>query len=130
MTSSRVVGKVKGILRANGISGVKVGHTGTLDPDGEGVLPVAVGRATRLFDILSEKTKVYYTEFVFGKTTDTLDASGVVTALSEVVPEKNDILAVIPALIGDIDQIPPAYSAKSVDGRRAYDLAREGKEFV
>lgn len=129
MTSSRVVGKVKGILRANGISGVKVGHTGTLDPDGEGVLPVAVGRATRLFDILSEKTKVYYTEFVFGKTTDTLDASGVVTALSEVMPEKNDILAVIPALIGDIDQIPPAYSAKSVDGRRAYDLAREGKEF-
>ena len=129
MTSSRVVGKVKGILRAQGISGVKVGHTGTLDPDGEGVLPIAIGRATRLFDYFSEKTKIYYTEFVFGKSTDTLDASGTVIEESCVMPTEADILAVIPSLTGDIDQIPPAYSAKSVDGRRAYDLAREGKEF-
>lgn len=129
MTSSRVVGKIKGILRAQGISGVKVGHMGTLDPDGEGVLPVAVGKATRLFDYLSEKTKIYYTEFVFGKTTDTLDESGKTVAVSDMVPSEEEITAVIPSLTGEKDQIPPMYSAKSVDGRRAYDLAREGAEF-
>ena len=129
MTSSRVVGKIKGILRAQGISGVKVGHMGTLDPDGEGVLPVAVGKATRLFDYLSEKIKIYYTEFVFGKTTDTLDESGKTVAVSDMVPSEEEITAVIPSLTGEKDQIPPMYSAKSVDGRRAYDLAREGAEF-
>lgn len=129
MTSSRVVGKIKGILRAQGICGVKVGHMGTLDPDGEGVLPVAVGKATRLFEYLSEKTKIYYTEFVFGKTTDTLDESGKTVAVSEKVPSEEEITAVIPSLTGEKDQIPPMYSAKSVDGRRAYDLAREGAEF-
>ncbi|MBQ4072632.1 MAG: tRNA pseudouridine(55) synthase TruB [Clostridia bacterium] len=130
MSSAFVVTKLKRILRSRGIAFDKIGHTGTLDPDGEGVLPIALGKATRLFDYTLDKKKVYYTEFVFGKETDTLDESGVVIKECDKVVEINDILSVIPTLKGEIDQIPPLYSAKSVDGRRAYDLAREGKEFT
>ena len=130
MSSAFVVTKLKRILRSRGIAFDKIGHTGTLDPDGEGVLPIALGKATRLFDYTLDKKKVYYTEFVFGKETDTLDESGVVIKECDKVVEISDILSVIPTLKGEIDQIPPLYSAKSVDGRRAYDLAREGKEFT
>ena len=130
MSSAFVVTKLKRILRSRGIAFDKIGHTGTLDPDGEGVLPIALGKATRLFDYTLDKKKVYYTEFVFGKETDTLDESGVVIKECDKVVEISDILSAIPTLKGEIDQIPPLYSAKSVDGRRAYDLAREGKEFT
>lgn len=126
MTSAKVVNRLKWLLRTKNVEFDKVGHTGTLDPDGEGVLPIALGRATRLFDYISEKTKVYYTEFVFGKETDTLDASGAVTKESDNIPTEESIIAVLNSLTGVIDQIPPMYSAKSVNGMRAYDLARAG----
>ena len=129
MSSAFVVTKLKRILRTRGIPFDKIGHTGTLDPDGEGVLPIALGKATRLFDYTLDKKKVYYTEFVFGKETDTLDESGVVIKEDDKSIDEDDIKAVLPSLMGEIDQIPPLYSAKSVDGRRAYDLAREGKIF-
>lgn len=129
MSSAFVVTKLKRILRNRGIEFDKIGHTGTLDPDGEGVLPIAVGKATRLFDYLLDKKKVYYTEFVFGSETDTLDESGVVIKEGGRIPTEEEILSVLPALEGEIDQIPPLYSAKSIDGRRAYDLARQGIKF-
>lgn len=126
MTSASAINRLKRILRTQHVDFDKIGHTGTLDPDGEGVLPIAIGRATRLFNYISEKTKVYYTEFVFGKETDTLDGSGTVTKTSGIIPSSSDILAVLDSLKGEIDQIPPMYSAKSVNGQRAYDLARAG----
>ena len=126
MTSSAVVGVVKGILRSRGIV-TKVGHLGTLDPEGEGVLPIALGRATRLFDYFLDKTKVYRTIFSFGRTTDTLDATGVTTAVCEKIPTEAELLAAIPSLCGEVDQLPPAYSAKVVGGVRAYKLARQGE---
>lgn len=128
MTSSDVVVIVRGILRRVTGQKQKVGHLGTLDPQGTGVLPIAVGTATRLFDYLQDKTKIYQATFVFGKTTDTLDGDGEVTLSSDILPTKQQIDDVLPALCGDIDQIPPMYSAKSVNGQRAYDLARKGIE--
>lgn len=128
MTSSDVVVKVRGILRrATGLK-LKVGHLGTLDPLGRGVLPIAVGSATRLFDYMQEKIKVYRATFVFGKTTDTLDSAGKVIESSVILPSFEQIQSVLDELCGDIDQIPPQYSAKSVGGVRAYDLARQGIE--
>ncbi len=128
MTSSDVVVKVRGILRRASGQKQKVGHFGTLDPLGSGVLPIAVGNATRLFDYCLDKIKIYQTTFVFGEETDTLDRAGRITKTSEVLPAREDILSVLPAFEGDFDQIPPQYSAKSVNGKRAYDLAREGIE--
>lgn len=130
MTSFQALAKLRHFLRASGEEFSKIGHMGTLDPDGEGVLPVALGRATRLFDYLSDKTKVYYTEFVFGQETDTLDASGKVTRAGGRIPDKNMLLNIIPALIGRVDQLPPAYSAKVIGGERAYKLARRGEEIT
>ncbi len=127
ITSQKAVSRLKGILRSQGVDFGKIGHLGTLDPDGEGVLPVAIGRATRLFDYFLHKKKVYYSEFVFGSTTNTLDASGTVTKESATVPAKADILRAIPHFIGKLSQMPPAYSAKSVGGVRAYALARKGE---
>ena len=127
VTSGRVVNRVKGIMRSQGIEITKIGHLGTLDPDGEGVLPIAIGRATRLFDLLTNKTKVYYTIFRFGETSDTLDASGTITDKSDKIPTKEEILSIIPSLIGEIAQIPPSYSAKVINGERAYKLARKGE---
>ena len=127
MTSSDVVVKVRGILRRASGEKQKVGHLGTLDPQGSGVLPIAVGTATRLFDFMQEKTKVYQATFVFGKETDTLDGVGKVVETSDILPTKEQIEAFVATYHGKIDQIPPQYSAKSVDGKRAYDLAREGK---
>ena len=126
MTSSDAVVVVRGIMRRITGERYKVGHMGTLDPMATGVLPIAVGKATRLFDLLSEKKKTYIAEFVFGKTTDTLDAWGEVTGSDDKIVTKGDIEAVLPKMIGDIDQIPPTYSAKSVDGKRAYEYARKG----
>ena len=128
MTSSDAVVVVRGIMRRIIGEKHKVGHMGTLDPMATGVLPVAIGKATRLFDLLSEKRKTYIAEFVFGSTTDTLDAWGEEIARDNKVVTKDEIQSVLPSLIGNIDQIPPIYSAKSVDGRRAYDYARKGIE--
>lgn len=120
-TASDVVVCVRHILHEK-----KVGHLGTLDPGASGVLPVAVGQATRLFDYLTNKIKYYRAFFTFGKTTDTLDAYGTVTATSEIVPDAEQIAAVLPEFLGETDQIPPVYSAISVGGVRCYDLARQG----
>lgn len=105
----------------------KAGHLGTLDPGASGVLPVAVGQATRLFDYLTDKTKYYRAFFTFGKTTDTLDAYGVVTARDS-VPDLSTVKSVLPQFVGEQQQVPPLYSAISVGGVRAYKLARQGVE--
>ena len=126
MTSSDAVVIVRGIMRRFTGEKYKVGHMGTLDPMATGVLPIAIGKSTRLFDLLSEKKKTYIAEFVFGQTTDTLDAWGEVTETNNTVVSKEDIESVLPSLIGEVDQIPPTYSAKSVDGKRAYQYARNG----
>ena len=122
LTSSTVVNKCKWL------SGVPCGHMGTLDPLASGVLPVGVGNATRLFDYFLEKEKEYIAEFTFGVTSDTLDSTGTLLAGGR-VPTAEEIAAVLPSFFGDIAQIPPKYSAKNVNGRRGYDLARAGIEF-
>ncbi len=126
MTSSDVVVKVRGILRRATGEKQKVGHLGTLDPLGSGVLPIAVGTATRLFDYMQEKVKVYQTTFVFSKTTDTLDRAGKITESVDFVPTVDEIKKELLHMVGQNEQIPPQYSAKSVNGQRAYDLARKG----
>lgn len=102
------------------------GHMGTLDPLASGVLPVAVGNACRLFNYLLQKQKVYRAVFRFGEETDTLDRTGALLRDGLSVPSPEQIEDVLPLFVGDIDQIPPAYSAKSVGGVRAYRLARQG----
>ena len=124
ITSNAVVQKIKKRFHIN-----KIGHLGTLDPLACGVLPIAIGKATRMFDYSLNKTKRYTAIFDFGYTTDTLDIEGVVTQSNGSIPTKQDLLDASLKLIGSIDQIPPLYSAKCVNGRRAYDLAREGIEF-
>ena len=101
---------------------------GTLDPLASGVLPVGVGNATRLFDYFLEKEKEYIAEFTFGVDSDTLDSTGNLVQGGH-VPDERDIAAVLPTFFGDIMQVPPKYSAKNVNGRRGYDLARAGIEF-
>ena len=124
ITSNKVVQKIKKKFHIE-----KIGHMGTLDPLACGVLPIAVGKATRLFDYSLEKKKRYIAIFDFGYTTDTLDIEGIKTNECSILPTLEQIKSAISKLIGDIDQIPPLYSAKVVNGRRAYDLAREGVEF-
>ncbi len=123
-TSHDVVAKSRGLLGTR-----KVGHSGTLDPDATGVLVLGVGRATRLLRFLTDLGKVYIGEVVLGTTTSTLDAAGEVTgtfAMDGVTLD--DVHAVLPAFIGEIDQVPPMVSAIKVDGRRLHELAREGIE--
>lgn len=122
-TSHDVVAKLRGILKTR-----KIGHTGTLDPDAEGVLPVCVGKATKLCEFLLEKSKVYETTFVLGKVTDTQDITGQVLEENEVNVSKEEILTVIESFKGGYDQIPPMYSALKVNGKKLYELAREGIE--
>ncbi len=121
--SSAVVNKLKWL------TGLPAGHMGTLDPLASGVLPVGVGNATRLFEYFLEKDKEYIAEFTFGVTSDTLDSTGAL-AYGGDIPTAEEIQSVLPSQIGEIDQIPPKYSAKSVDGRRGYDLARAGVDFT
>ena len=123
MTSSTVVNKLKWL------TGVPCGHMGTLDPLASGVLPVGVGNATRLFDYFLEKEKEYIAEFTFGVSSDTLDSTGELT-FGGSIPSEKEILSALPKLVGEIDQIPPRYSAKNVNGRRGYELARAGVDFV
>lgn len=106
----------------------KVGHTGTLDLEASGVLPVVIGKATRISDYLMKEEKEYITEAFFGKKTDTLDFAGKVIDQSDRTFEKEDLLKAMEAFKGEIEQIPPMYSALKVNGKKLYDLAREGKE--
>ena len=105
------------------------GHMGTLDPMADGVLPVAIGNAARLFDYFLQKKKTYVATFRFGENYDTLDTTGSVINGGGRVPSEEEILAVIPSLVGEVMQIPPKYSAKNVNGKRGYELARSGVEF-
>jgi tRNA pseudouridine55 synthase len=127
MGSTNVVGAVKRALREGGYAKVKVGHGGTLDPLASGVLPVALGEATKLAGRMLDASKVYDFTIGFGVETDTLDLEGQVVATSEVRPSSAEIEAVLPRFTGEIEQMPPAYSALKVDGARAYDLARAGE---
>ena len=111
------------------LTGVPCGHMGTLDPMADGVLPVAVGNAARLFDYFLQKKKTYVATFRFGDDYDTLDTTGTVIKSGGRVPCGEEIANVIPSLIGEIMQIPPRYSAKNVNGKRGYELARSGVEF-
>lgn len=111
------------------ITGASCGHMGTLDPMASGVLPIAVGNATRLFDYLLTKTKTYVATFRFGEDYDTLDTTGTLLKSGAKVPEREEIEAVIPALVGEVMQIPPKYSAKNLNGQRGYKLARAGVDF-
>ncbi len=106
----------------------KIGHCGTLDPNATGVLPVLLGRAAKAQDILPNHDKSYVAEFVLGKVTDTLDIWGEVKSEEKTQVTKEQILSVIPEFTGEIDQIPPMYSAIKQDGKRLYDLARQGIE--
>ncbi len=123
VSSNAVVNKVKWLLKAD-----KAGHYGTLDVLGEGLLPVALGKGTKLFGYFLSKDKVYKTTFIFGKTTPTLDLEGEFTATDDKKITKQDVEKVLPQLIGEINQMPPQYSAKKVGGKRAYDVARAGGE--
>lgn len=107
----------------------EVGHLGTLDPMATGVLAVTIGSANKLFDMFLNKTKTYIAEFTFGYSTDTLDAEGEIQDRCEVIPSLEQIESVLPVFTGEIEQIPPRYSAKKIGGKKAYDLAREGKDF-
>lgn len=124
-TSQDVVAKLRGILKQK-----KIGHTGTLDPDAEGVLPVCIGNATRLFDILTDRTKEYEAVLLLGKTTDTQDISGTVISEDDSYKELSveKVTEIINSFIPGYNQIPPMYSALKVNGRKLYELAREGKE--
>lgn len=104
----------------------KVGHTGTLDPDATGVLPICIGSATKASDMLIESDKGYVAKFVLGKTTDTEDISGKVLTECAVNLRKNEIEEAIYSFIGSYDQLPPMYSAIKKDGKKLYELAREG----
>ncbi|MGN0805974.1 MAG: tRNA pseudouridine(55) synthase TruB, partial [Candidatus Coproplasma sp.] len=111
------------------ITGLSCGHMGTLDPMASGVLPIAVGNATRLFDYLLTKTKTYVATFRFGEDYDTLDTTGTLLKSGGRVPSASEIESVLPSLTGEILQIPPKYSAKNLGGKRGYQLARAGVEF-
>jgi tRNA pseudouridine55 synthase len=128
--STQGVAAVKRALRDGGYAKVKVGHGGTLDPLATGVLPIAIGEATKLAGRMLDASKVYDFTIGFGEQTDTLDGEGSVVATSEVRPTLGEVRAVLPVFTGEIEQVPPAYSALKVDGQRAYDLARGGEEVV
>ncbi len=120
--SSTVVNKLKWL------TGTPCGHMGTLDPLASGVLPVGVGNATRLFDYFLNKDKEYIAEFTFGVESDTLDSTGTLTYGGR-IPSEEELVETLPSLTGEVMQVPPKYSAKNINGRRGYDLAREGVEF-
>ncbi len=127
-TSAAVVGRLRHALRAAGHGRVKIGHGGTLDPLATGVLPVALGEATKLAGLLLNGSKAYRVVVAFGAATATDDAEGPVVAQSDVRPGEDAIRAVLPRFAGRIRQRPPAYSALKVDGRRAHARARAGEQ--
>ena len=119
--STTIVNQTRHLLNAQ-----KNGHTGTLDPFASGVLPIAFGEATKLIPFVTNGDKEYEFTLKFGSATDTLDLTGQITADNGNLPSKDQILAILPSFIGQIPQIPPAYSAIKINGKRAYDLARKG----
>ncbi|WP_118857679.1 tRNA pseudouridine(55) synthase TruB [Sphingomonas mesophila] len=125
--STNAVGAVKRALREAGEPKTKVGHGGTLDPLATGVLPIALGEATKLAGRMLDATKAYEFTIAFGTETSTLDAEGRVVATSDTRPTLAEIAAVLPRFTGPIEQVPPAFSALKVEGKRAYDLARAGE---
>lgn len=120
-TSFDVVAKLRGILKTR-----KIGHTGTLDPDAEGVLPVCLGKATKVCDLLTDKQKEYEAVLLLGKVTDTQDISGTVLSESKVQVTEQEVRDIILSFVGNYMQIPPMYSALKVDGKKLCDLARAG----
>ena len=128
LTSAQGVAAVKRILRGAGLPIPRIGHGGTLDPLATGVLPIALGEATKLAGRMLDAAKAYDFTVAFGAETSTLDAEGAVVATSEVRPDAAAIAAVLPRFTGPQDQVPPAYSALKVDGQRAYALARAGAD--
>ena len=123
-TSHDVVAKLRGIVGQK-----KIGHTGTLDPDATGVLPVCLGKATKLCDMLTDKNKTYETVMLLGKTTDTQDVSGTVlteSALNDI--DEDAVVKCIGEFVGEYLQVPPMYSALKVNGKKLYELARQGIE--
>ncbi len=122
-TSHDVVAKLRGILHQK-----KIGHTGTLDPDAVGVLPVCLGKATRVCDMLTEETKTYEAVMLLGVDTDTQDTSGTVLRRSEVKVSEEEVRQAALSFIGPYQQIPPMYSALKVNGKKLYELARKGIE--
>ena len=130
MGSTQGVGAVKRALREGGYPKVKVGHGGTLDPLATGVLPIAVGEATKLAGRMLDSDKIYEFTIGFGEETDSLDREGKVIATSDVRPTVEEVEAILRRFTGPIAQVPPAFSALKVDGKRAYDLARAGEDVV
>lgn len=130
--STQAVGAVKRNLREAGLLGkgkekTKVGHGGTLDPLATGVLPIAIGEATKLCGRMLDASKIYEFTIAFGSETETLDAEGEVSETSDHLPTLAEVEAILPQFTGPIEQIPPKYSALKIDGKRAYDLARAGE---
>ena len=121
-TSHDVVAKLRGLLKQK-----KIGHTGTLDPNAEGVLPVCLGKATKLCDMLTGTKKQYQVSFVFEKETDTEDIWGTVIKTYKPLSMDAPIMDTILSFVGEYDQVPPMYSAKKINGKKLYELAREGK---
>lgn len=126
--STQAVSAVKRNLREAGYAKTKVGHGGTLDPLAEGVLPIALGEATKLAGRMLDASKTYEFTVQFGEETDTLDTEGEVVRRSNQRPPMAAVAAILEHFTGEIDQVPPVYSALKVDGKRAYDLARAGEE--
>ena len=124
MGSTEAVSKIRWMFNAQ-----KAGHAGTLDPLATGVLPIALGEATKTVSQMMDAEKVYRFLIAWGSSTTTLDREGEVTATSDVRPTPEAAAAVLPRFVGEISQIPPNFSAIKVDGQRAYDLARDGVEF-
>lgn len=122
-TSHDVVAKLRGILKQK-----KIGHTGTLDPDAVGVLPVCLGNGTKLCDMLADKSKEYIALMRLGVITDTQDMSGKILEKREVLCEEETVKEAVFSFVGEYAQIPPMYSALKVNGKKLYELAREGKE--
>jgi tRNA pseudouridine55 synthase len=127
LTSRDVVNRAQGWFPP----GTRLGHTGTLDPLATGVLVLCIGKATRLAEYVQRMSKVYYAGIVLGATSDTDDAVGQITpTLVSNLPTRDEVMQALAGFIGTVEQVPPAYSAAKVTGRRAYDLARRGNEFV
>lgn len=122
-TSHDVVAKLRGICRQK-----KIGHTGTLDPEAVGVLPVCLGSGTKLCDMLTDKSKEYEAVLLLGQVTDTQDVTGTVLEEHEVTADEEQVVEAIRSFVGAYEQIPPMYSALKVNGKRLYELARAGKE--
>lgn len=120
-TSFDVIAKLRGILHQK-----KIGHTGTLDPDAEGVLPVCLGKATKVCELLTEKDKEYEAVLLLGKQTDTQDITGTILNERKVLVSKEEVLNVIASFVGKQEQIPPMYSALKVNGQKLCDMARKG----